>query len=864
MEMIPSEISGVLFSLNPTNNDYDEVIINSNWGVGETVVSGVIEPDFFIVNKRLNLIINKKLGKKEYGLFLKDNGGLEEIHNDEKSNLFSLKEENIMLLMKELKKIEKIYYDIPIDIEWCFFNQKLFILQARPITTYLKLPKKLLTNISQKRNLYLDVSLVVQGADKPYSTLGSSLLNFLFYNMGMKVFGSSDFCDIHNGIIEVIGGRILINLSNFFTKVNKKNWANAFRMMNPKVSDIILNLCETEEILDKNFTKNETEENKIKRLTFNDYVNPTIPPALNFSKLGMLWRMPVTKFLFGYFFLNRIKNGIANGTKRYSQIIASYDRAWQEKRMSLKGIIERLFSELSILIIQCILPGVYNGFFNGIYSIKNMFENPNILYNQEEKSQLHLKNNLSIDNILREKVVTKNEMKFLIENLVKSLPNNITTTMGLDLFNLAEILYNNNRKKGDLFSKITFDEFIFYFKNINEIYMIKTCKKNYTRTQIYYEKEYLNNQDSMGLEFHEFINENFLTSYNEFIDIYGIRGESELDIKNPRYRENPRFILSQIFEFYESLVKNGLSNNIVDNCNLNHNDNIQFEEKHNNLNPKEIFLEADYNRAKIYEKLLEIAEFYGFSSEFRKAYQLAINLAGYRETPKYYVIKTLSFLREIFLEIAQVFLDFSIIEYKDEIFQLKYTDIIDIYENRIPKIEVFDKKNKNFKNELTVEENMNIKELFLANLKAEIKSLKIKNNNDSEIFLGWHTCPDLFDSRGKILKSDNKKVKAGEIVGDSVSFGVVKGKVKVMKTADEKKFENGDILVTKATDPGWTPLIINSGGIILEVGGMLQHGALVAREFSKPCIVGVENAMQLFKDDEIVQIDAYLGIIKKL
>ena len=50
-------------------------------------------------------------------------------------------------------------------------------------------------------------------------------------------------------------------------------------------------------------------------------------------------------------------------------------------------------------------------------------------------------------------------------------------------------------------------------------------------------------------------------------------------------------------------------------------------------------------------------------------------------------------------------------------------------------------------------------------------------------------------------------------------------------------------MVTKATDPGWTPLIINCAGIVLEVGGMLQHGALVSREFNKPCIVNIKNAI---------------------
>ena len=110
-------------------------------------------------------------------------------------------------------------------------------------------------------------------------------------------------------------------------------------------------------------------------------------------------------------------------------------------------------------------------------------------------------------------------------------------------------------------------------------------------------------------------------------------------------------------------------------------------------------------------------------------------------------------------------------------------------------------------------------------------------------------------------KISNKK---NELIGETVSFGKIKGKAKILHYVDEKIFNQGEILITKATDPGWTPLIINSGGIVLEVGGMLQHGALVSREFNKPCVVGIENAMQIIKDGEEVEVDAIEGVVRLL
>jgi len=101
-------------------------------------------------------------------------------------------------------------------------------------------------------------------------------------------------------------------------------------------------------------------------------------------------------------------------------------------------------------------------------------------------------------------------------------------------------------------------------------------------------------------------------------------------------------------------------------------------------------------------------------------------------------------------------------------------------------------------------------------------------------------------------------------VGTPVSSGVIVGKVKVLKRADEKTILPGDILVTKATDPGWTTLFINAGGVLLESGGTLQHGASVAREMGKPCIVGIEDVTKSLKDGQTVELDGNTGVIKIL
>ena len=72
----------------------------------------------------------------------------------------------------------------------------------------------------------------------------------------------------------------------------------------------------------------------------------------------------------------------------------------------------------------------------------------------------------------------------------------------------------------------------------------------------------------------------------------------------------------------------------------------------------------------------------------------------------------------------------------------------------------------------------------------------------------------------------------------------------------------GKFSATRAADPGWTPLFINAAGIVLEIGGALQHGAVVAREYGIPCVSGVENATEVLRDGQVVTVDGSSGIVR--
>ncbi|MCD4761320.1 hypothetical protein K8R42_05520 [bacterium] len=117
----------------------------------------------------------------------------------------------------------------------------------------------------------------------------------------------------------------------------------------------------------------------------------------------------------------------------------------------------------------------------------------------------------------------------------------------------------------------------------------------------------------------------------------------------------------------------------------------------------------------------------------------------------------------------------------------------------------------------------------------------------------------------KFLKSKIKINNAFPLQGQIASPGKAKGKVKIVNnTKDISKVKNGDILVSVKTDPTLLPAMKKASAVVTEVGGITSHAAIVARELKVPCVIGVHNVSSILKDDQIIIVDAELGIIKKI
>jgi pyruvate,water dikinase len=91
-------------------------------------------------------------------------------------------------------------------------------------------------------------------------------------------------------------------------------------------------------------------------------------------------------------------------------------------------------------------------------------------------------------------------------------------------------------------------------------------------------------------------------------------------------------------------------------------------------------------------------------------------------------------------------------------------------------------------------------------------------------------------------------------VGPPVSAGIVEGRARVIHDLAEADLEPGDILVTAYTDPSWSPLFVAIAGLVTEVGGVMTHGTVIAREYGLPAVVGVEHATRLIPDGQRIRV----------
>ncbi len=265
---IASDVSGIGFSLNPINNAFDEVLINASFGLGEAVVSGIVTPDSYTVDSVKGEIIHKKIGEKKVALWLKHDGGIEEKDN-ENSDSQALTDLQIMELSKLIKKCEG-HYKLPMDTEWAFAEEKLYLLQSRPVTTFFPFFKELLTEPGKNKRFYIDMMAMTQGFDEPMSVLGLELWGNMLDDLKMHMMTPQI-----SGSAPIVYGKEYLSITAFQKLVGKKQSLAFINGFDGNIKKIFANID-----LDEHPFEGEVEGTKAYKKTMIKTILTMIPGAV--------------------------------------------------------------------------------------------------------------------------------------------------------------------------------------------------------------------------------------------------------------------------------------------------------------------------------------------------------------------------------------------------------------------------------------------------------------------------------------------------------------------------------------------------------------------------------------------------------
>src|SRR5262252_9157756 len=243
-KQIASDISGVGFSLNPVTNNYDDAVFNANWGLGETVVAGLVTPDTFTVDKVREEVKEAVIGSKEFSIWLTPKGGTEE-RKQYRSNDQTLSQTQLIALTRLVANVEKIY-GMPMDLEWAYEHDRLYLLQARPITTYVPLAPDMVTEPGRTKRLYFDVTATAQGMTEPLSKMGTTLFRRLLKVVGRLVFARNISKDIDTTIPWISEGKLYFNVSNGIALIGKSKLVEFMPAIDPLGAKAVARLDEHE------------------------------------------------------------------------------------------------------------------------------------------------------------------------------------------------------------------------------------------------------------------------------------------------------------------------------------------------------------------------------------------------------------------------------------------------------------------------------------------------------------------------------------------------------------------------------------------------------------------------------------------
>ncbi len=359
--------------------------------------------------------------------------------------------------------------------------------------------------------------------------------------------------------------------------------------------------------------------------------------------------------------------------------------------------------------------------------------------------------------------------KNVADTLSLSVPNNITSEMGMELLDVADVI------------------------------------RPYPKIIEYLEQVKLDNFLDELVQFEG--GQQVRDAIAAYLDKYGMRCAGEIDITRTRWSEKPSILIPMVLSNIKNLEP-GASKR-------------KFEQGRQEALKKE---------QDLLSRLKQLPDGEQKAKETKQIIDQIRNFIGYREYPKYDIVSRYFIYKQALLKEAERLVQANVLHKKEDIYYLAFEELQETIRTNKLDYQIIDKR----KDEYRLYEKL--------------------------------TPPRVITSDGEIITGQYKRenIPSEAIVGLAVSSGVVEGRARVILNIEGAELEDGDILVTTFTDPSWTPLFLSIKGLVTEVGGLMTHGAVIAREYGLPAVVGVENATKWIKDGQRIRVHGTEGYIEIL
>ncbi|HEX2784526.1 MAG TPA: PEP-utilizing enzyme, partial [Ilumatobacteraceae bacterium] len=353
--------------------------------------------------------------------------------------------------------------------------------------------------------------------------------------------------------------------------------------------------------------------------------------------------------------------------------------------------------------------------------------------------------------------------------LTQSVPNNVTSEMGLALLDVADVI----RPHPDLAA---------YLEHVNDDGFVDELDK------------FEGGREASA-------------AIRAYLDKYGMRCVGEIDITRPRWSEHPATLVPVLFGNIKNFEPGAAQR--------------RFEQGRQ---------EAATKERELLERLRALPDGEQKADETKQMIDRVRTFIGYREYPKYGMVSRYFVYKQALLQEAERLVQAGVLREKEDIFYLRLQELHEVVRTN------------------------------------QLDDQLIRQRKDAFRSYQALTPPRVLTSDGEAVSGAYRRedLPTGALVGNPVSAGTVEGRARVILDMAEADLEAGDILVTAYTDPSWSPLFVAISGLVTEVGGVMTHGAVIAREYGLPAVVGVDNATHLIQDGQWIRLNGTDGYIEIL